>query len=107
MVKRVRKGPDGKYHVKGRKYDYIVGSRAQVWHGTAYKTPGGLRRDGLTMNKWHRIVSKKKQRTARREKRLERHGYFAQKGKFGHVRRSTQGRRARSTRRSRTQRRRR
>ena len=101
MVKRVRKGPDGKYHVNGHKYDHLVGSRAQVWHRTAYKTPGGLRRDGLTMNKWNRIVSKKKQKTARREKRLQQHGYFAKKGQFGHVRR--RARRHSGTRRRRRQ----
>ena len=42
MTKRVSKGSDGKYHIKGRKYELLIGSRAQVHHGTAYKTAGGL-----------------------------------------------------------------
>ena len=37
------------------------------------------------MNKWGRIVSKKKHATAKKEKRLQKYGYFAQKGKFGYV----------------------
>ena len=36
-------------------------------------------------NKNGEIVSKKKHRTAKKEKRLEKHGYFAKKGKFGYV----------------------
>ena len=40
----------------------------------------------LTMNKWNRIVSVKKHKTAKKEKRLEKYGYFAEKGKFGYVR---------------------
>jgi hypothetical protein len=40
-------------------------------------------------NKWGRIVSVKKHRTAKKEKRLEKAGYFAQKGKFGFVKRDT------------------
>jgi len=37
-----------------------VGSRRKVWHGTAHHTPGGLTRKDLKMNKWGRIVSRKK-----------------------------------------------
>lgn len=101
MTKRVHKSADGKYHVAGKAYPQLVGSRAQVWHGTAYKTPGGLKRSDLTMNRWKRIVSKKKQKTARKEKRLQKHGYFAKKGKFGFVRRAakTQKRRSKRSRR--------
>ena len=36
------------------------GSKAQVWHGTALKTAGGLEKSDLMMNKHKRIVSKKK-----------------------------------------------
>ena len=104
MTKRVHKSADGKYHVGGKAYDQLIGSRAQVWHGTAYKTPGGLKRHELTMNKWKRIVSKKKQKTARKEKRLQKHGYFAKKGKFGFIRRdvrTVRRRRSKQTRRRR------
>jgi hypothetical protein len=38
------------------------------------------------MNKNGRIVSVKKHATAKREKRLEKHGWTAKKGKFGAVR---------------------
>jgi hypothetical protein len=37
------------------------------------------------MNKWGRIVSRKKHATAKKEKRLMKHGYTAKKGKFGYV----------------------
>tara|TARA_B100001996_G_C18342045_1_gene470554 strand:- start:317 stop:613 length:297 start_codon:yes stop_codon:yes gene_type:complete len=61
------------------------GSRAEVFHGTAKKTTGGLMKKDLVKNKHGEIVSKKKHTTAKKEKRLEKHGYFAKKGKFGYV----------------------
>ena len=85
MPKRHTKGSDGKYHVGDKKYDLLSGSRAQVWHGTAYKTSGGLTKDKFVQNKHGRIVSKSKHTTAKREKRLQKHGYTARKGKFGAV----------------------
>jgi hypothetical protein len=54
-------------------------------NGTAFKTRGELTKPELMMNKWGRIVSRKKHTTAKREKRLEKYGYFAKKGKFGYV----------------------
>jgi hypothetical protein len=45
-----------------------IGSRAQVWHGTAKKTSGGLTKKDLTMNKRGRIVSRRKAKTAKKEK---------------------------------------
>jgi hypothetical protein len=65
-----------------------VGSRAQVWHGTAKHTSGGLTREDLMKNKAGRIVSRKKSMQAKKEKRLEKAGYTTVKGKFGAVRRS-------------------
>ena len=41
-MKKHMKAADGKYHIKGKKYELLRGSRAQVWHGTAYCTEGGL-----------------------------------------------------------------
>jgi len=83
-MKRHDKNPDtGLYHVNGKKYEMLVGSRAQVWHETAYKTTGGLTRYDLMKNKHGRIVSMKKHKTAKREKRLEKHGYKPKKGVFG------------------------
>ena len=38
IMKRHTKGTDGKYHTKDGSFDVLVGSRAQVFHGTAYKT---------------------------------------------------------------------
>jgi hypothetical protein len=64
------------------------GSRAEVFHGTAKKTTGGLIKSDLMKNKHGEIVSKKKHMTAKKEKRLEKAGYFTQKGKFGFVRKS-------------------
>ena len=91
MVKRAHKGGDGKFHVGGHAYAQLVGSRAQVWHGTAYKTgygKAGLTKKDLIKNKWGKIVSRKKQKTARKEKRLQKHGFLAKKGEFGFVKRS-------------------
>ena len=61
------------------------GSRAEVFHGNAKKTTGGLTKKDLVKNKHGEIVSKKKHFTAKKEKRLEKYGYFAKKGKFGYV----------------------
>jgi|UniRef100_A0A6C0ARX1 hypothetical protein len=66
-------------------FKQMTGSRAQVWNGTAKHTSGGLVKKQLMMNKWGRIVSRKKHNTAKKQKRLEKAGYFAQKGKFGVV----------------------
>ena len=66
----------------------MEGSRAAVWHGTAYKTAGDLTKDKLVYNKHGRIVSKKKHTTAKKEKRLEKHGFFTKKGKFGAVKKN-------------------
>lgn len=88
MVKRVQKHEDGKYHIRGKTYEMLEGSRAQVWHGTAYKTSGGLTKSHLMMNKHGRIVSSVKHRTAKKEKRLEKAGYFTKKGEFGAVKKT-------------------
>ena len=70
MPKRHTKQPDGKYHVDGKTFDSLVGSRAQVYHGTVYKTTGGLTKKDLFQNKHGRIVSASKHVTA---SRLQRH----------------------------------
>lgn len=62
-----------------------VGSRAEVFHGNAKQTSGGLTKKNLLKNKRGEIVSRKKHLTAKKEKRLEKKGYFAVKGKFGYV----------------------
>jgi hypothetical protein len=57
-----KRRPDGKYSINGR-----------------------VTRFDLVMNKHGRVVSVKKHNTAKREKRLLKHGYTAKKGKFGAV----------------------
>ena len=69
------------------------GSRAEVFHGTCKKTSGGLEKKDLIKNKHGEIVSKKKHITAKREKRLEKAGYFTQKGKFGYVKKDGKSKR--------------
>ena len=59
-----------------------IGSRAEVWHGTAKKTSGGLLKKDLKKNKRGRIVSKKMSNRAKKEKRLEKAGYKTKKGVF-------------------------
>jgi hypothetical protein len=86
MVKKHMKSADNMYHINGHKYPILNGSRAQVWHGTAYKTKGNLKKSDLLMNKRGHVVSKKVYNRAKREKRLEKAGYFTKKGKFGWVR---------------------
>jgi hypothetical protein len=86
-MKQVRKSSDGKYHVHGKVYDELVGSRRQVFNGSAYKTAGGLKKDNLVQNKKTRaIVSKKKHLSAKRDNRLVKAGYGTKKGHFGWVR---------------------
>uniref|UniRef100_A0A6C0JI32 Uncharacterized protein n=1 Tax=viral metagenome TaxID=1070528 RepID=A0A6C0JI32_9ZZZZ len=87
-MKRPVRNASGNYVVHGKSYKELFGSRTQVHNKTAYKTPGGLTRSDLMMNKWGRIVSAKKHRTAKKEKRLEKAGYFAKKGKFGYVKKT-------------------
>ena len=61
------------------------GSRAQVFHGKAKKTTGGLSKKDLMKNKHGRIVSKKKHAMEKKMKRLEKAGYNTKKGQFGAV----------------------
>uniref|UniRef100_A0A6C0LM71 Uncharacterized protein n=1 Tax=viral metagenome TaxID=1070528 RepID=A0A6C0LM71_9ZZZZ len=62
-----------------------IGSRAEVWHGTAKKTSGGLTKSHLMQNKNGRIVSRKKHHTAKKDNRLVKAGYGTKKGHFGYV----------------------
>ena len=61
----------------------VVGTRAQVMHGTAAKTSGGLQKKDLKYNKGGKIVSKKKSGSAKKDNRLVKAGYKTEKGKFG------------------------
>ena len=85
MAKNILKQEDGQYHVNGKKFKKLIGTRAEVMHGTAYKTSGKLTKQQLLYSKSGRIVSAVKHKTATREKRLQKYGYTAKKGKFGAV----------------------
>jgi hypothetical protein len=88
-MKRPVRNENGMYTISGKSYKELFGSRSQVHNGTAYKTTGGLTKKDLVMNKWGRVVSEKKHKTAKKEKRLQKYGFFAKKGTFGYVKRST------------------
>jgi hypothetical protein len=73
-------------------HQQTIGTRAQVWHGTAKKTSGGLTKSALMKNKHGRIVSRKKHNTAKRERRLVKAGYITKKGKFGFIKKGSRRR---------------
>jgi hypothetical protein len=60
-----------------------IGTKAQVFHGTAKHTSGGLTRKDLMKTKKGRIVSRKKHAAGKRAlKRLHKAGFKAKKGQF-------------------------
>ena len=59
-TKRRDKGDDGLFHIDGRVYKLLEGTRADVWEGNAYQTSGGLIKRDLLVNKDGKIVSKSK-----------------------------------------------
>jgi len=64
-------------------FEQTQGSKAQVWHGTAKKTSGGLTKNALMKNKHGRIVSRRKHALGKKSiKHLIKLGYKAKKGKF-------------------------
>ena len=98
-MRKQHKAADGKYHIGDKVFSLLVGTRAQVYHGTAYKTSGGLLKKDLVQNKRGRIVSKKKLQTAKRERRLEAHGWGHKANEWGAVRLSARKSHRRSRRR--------
>ena len=62
-----------------------VGTRAQVWHGTADRTAGGLTKKDLFM-KNGRIRSKRASRSAKKNQNLKKAGWTYKRGSFGAVR---------------------
>jgi len=63
--------------------EQTFGSKAQVWHGTAKKTSGGLTKSDLMKNKHGRIISKRKHSLGKKSiKNLRKLGYIAKKGQF-------------------------
>lgn len=70
-----------------------TGSRAQVWHGTAKKTSGGLTKRNLMKNKHGRIVSRRKHASGKKTiKNLKKLGYVAKKGQFKLFRKANKSR---------------
>ena len=60
-----------------------VGSKSQVFHGTAKHTSGGLTKKDLMKTRKGRIVSKKKHAAGLKAlKQLKKAGYVAKKGTF-------------------------
>ena len=60
-----------------------VGTKAQVWHGTAKHTSGGLTKKDLMKTKRGRIVSRKKHTLGKKAlKNLRKAGFVAKKGTF-------------------------
>lgn len=63
---------------KGKKcapFHRCIGSKAEVMHGTAQKTKGGVLKDGLAYNKHGRIVFKSKAAAAKKNQNLVKAGY--------------------------------
>jgi hypothetical protein len=60
-----------------------IGSHAEVWHGTADHTSGGLKKKDLMKNKHGRIISKRKHALGKKAlKNLVKAGFKAKKGTF-------------------------
>ena len=55
---RKMKERDGLFHIDGKKYEKIEGTREEVWNGAAYQTPGSLKKCDLLINHKGKIVSK-------------------------------------------------
>lgn len=56
----MRDKSDNKYHIDGKIYEKIRGTREEVWCGAAYQTTGELKKRDLEMNRYGKIVSKVK-----------------------------------------------
>jgi hypothetical protein len=76
------KGGQNKMMMGGAKIP-AVGTKAQVFHGTAKHTSGGLTKKDLMQTKKGRIVSRKKHAAGKKAlKRLHKAGFKAKKGTF-------------------------
>jgi len=62
-------------------YEKICGSREDVWNCKAYKTSGGLTKNDLILNKYGKIVSKKKCIQETSNNRFEKYGINCLKAK--------------------------
>ena len=111
MVRRNRASRRKRAGVKaGRTYKNLVGTRAEVMHGTAFKTSYGrtksqggdaLTRRDLKYNKQGRIVSvEKSSKKNKLLKQLRDAGYTTKKGKFGAIKTAKKGRKSPKSRKS-------
>ena len=69
--KNMKKHKDGKYHINGKIFDKLYGSRQLVWDEVAYQTTGLLLKNDFMINKTGTIVSKKKSVSETNYKRFE------------------------------------
>jgi hypothetical protein len=73
-------------------FEQTLGSKAQVWHGTAKKTSGGLTKSHLMKNKHGHIVSKKQHKRGKSAiKHLFKLGFKPKKGTFKAFRKGHKG----------------
>jgi len=68
---------------KSNNHSMTIGSRAQVFHGTAHHTSGGLTKDKLMQKPSGKIVSRRASAAGKKAlKRLTDAGYKTKKGEF-------------------------
>jgi phage anti-repressor protein len=56
-LRRIMREKDGLFHIEGKTYSKLIGTRDEVWKYIAYKTAGCLTRGGLILNKNGKLVS--------------------------------------------------
>jgi hypothetical protein len=57
---RKTKAKDGFFHLEGKQYTLLTGTREEVWNDVAYHTTGGLTKSDLMIGADGKIVSKVK-----------------------------------------------
>jgi hypothetical protein len=81
-TRRNRRGNNNNVNMMGGAKK-TVGSKAEVYHGSAKHTSGGLTKKDLMKTKRGRIVSRKKHAAGQKAiKKLRKAGYVAKKGTF-------------------------
>lgn len=83
-------------------FDKKYGTRAEVMHGVAEMTTGRRRKSYFFKNKHGEIVSKKLSLLAKKEKRLEKAGYFTRKGVFGAFKKESKSAKAKKSKKAKT-----
>ena len=83
-------------------FDKKYGTRAEVMHGVAEMTTGRRRKSYFFKNKHGEIVSKKLSLLAKKEKRLEKAGYFTRNGVFGAFKKDSKSAKAKKSKKAKT-----